>query len=137
LARLKPSRYIGSRHHIQMIPAIAIAEERDPLTVRRGLRAAVRVAGHAPEFLLDDLVQDFRFTAGDVCEQRCAALEVRRRAIDDEACTRGELRSTTKGRGPSQGRPPKPPPAVAGSASGVPPAAGTTKVCPGTFSLMV
>src|SRR5579864_4824224 len=53
-------------HHVEMIPAVAIAQERDPFPVGRRLGAAVGVAGHAPEFFLDVFVEYSRFAASDI-----------------------------------------------------------------------
>ena len=45
-------RAAGRRRDVEMIPAVPVADERDPLAVGRRLRSAARVAGHAPERLL-------------------------------------------------------------------------------------
>jgi hypothetical protein len=67
-----------------MIPAVSIAQERDPLTVGRRLRIAARVAGHAPELLLDVFVEPSGLAAPDVDQQRRPPLEIGRGAIDEE-----------------------------------------------------
>src|SRR5882672_3920559 len=67
-----------------MVPAVAIAEERDPFSVRRRLRAGVGVASDAPEFLFHVLVEHFRLAAAGVDERYRPALEVGRRAIHEE-----------------------------------------------------
>ena len=53
-----------------MIPAVAIAEEGDPLPVRRGLRSGTGIAGHAPELLFHVLVNQLRVAAARVDDRR-------------------------------------------------------------------
>src|SRR5262245_58065307 len=67
-----------------MIPSVAIAQERDPLSVWRRLRAAARIAGHAPERLLDVLVHESRLAARGRTDEHAAFLEVGTLAIEQE-----------------------------------------------------
>ncbi len=62
-------------NHIEMIPAVAIAQKRDPFAVRRRLARAAGVARHAPELLLDIFVKRAR-RAGEIADQDRAPLVV-------------------------------------------------------------
>jgi len=96
-----------------MIPAVAIAQERDPFAIGRRLRAAVGVAVMLQNFSSTTSCRT-SLAAGDVDERGGAALEVGRCAIDDEMA-RVE---------PAPGRRNPPPPATSSSAAAFPLRAG-------------
>ena len=75
-------RAAGRGHHIQMIPAVAVAEKRDPLPVRRRLRP--RVSRDAPELVRQLLVNRRRIAAVRADHRRRPALEVWRGAVGEE-----------------------------------------------------
>lgn len=71
-------------HHVEMVPSIQIAEERDPAAVGRWLRGRARIAGNAPELLFDIFMYRVRFTGGDVGNKNGLLLEVGRLALEND-----------------------------------------------------
>src|SRR5439155_9896318 len=69
-----------------MIPAVAIAQERDPLAVGGWQRARFGAAGNAPEFLVHIFVHRLRLVAGNRRDRNRALLVVGRLAIEHEVC---------------------------------------------------
>ena len=74
----------GRGHHVDVVPAVAVADERDPLAVGRRLAVGAGIVGDAPELLVDVLVLHARRAAGDVGDVDRAPLEVGRPAVEDD-----------------------------------------------------
>ena len=71
-------------HHVQVVPAIAVAQERYPLAVGRGLRSAAGTARHAPELRLDVFGQELRLAAVGRSKKDAAALVVGALPVDQK-----------------------------------------------------
>ena len=78
----------GRGHDVEMVPAVFIAQEGDPLAIGRGPRLRARFApvGDAPEFFFVDLVDGFCVAGGSVGEIDEIVLEVLRLAVEDKMC---------------------------------------------------
>src|ERR1700746_1270889 len=70
-----------------MIPAVLIAEERDPLAVRcpPGLRSRLTPIGNTPEFLFVDFMNGFDRTGRGIGNVNEIFLEVLRFSIENQA----------------------------------------------------
>src|SRR5258708_3951545 len=71
-------------HEIQMIAAVARADERAPPSIPGGRPVAAGVACDAPDFFLHVFVERLRGAAGDVDERCRTPVENGRRAIHQE-----------------------------------------------------
>src|SRR5437868_3204383 len=56
----------GRRHHVEMIPAVAVADDRKPLAIRRRQQSRTGITGDAPEFFVDVFSRDARRAGCDV-----------------------------------------------------------------------